>query len=293
MAQMIGEAARYTTAQSIRVFRRMLMTTMLMIAALGVFEGAPISFAVLRWGQTNWVHFGFILLGLVGAVCLGQYQSRRIDHYERERMNWRKGAVGECLVADVLSALSDQYWVINDITTGSGNLDHVVVGPTGVFAIETKHWRGTVAAGSDGELLLNGKTTSTPNVGQLVRRTMAVREQVMALTRRDELFIKAVMVFPRARVDALFGTTSHVHCLTDERVCEYIEDPKFSRKLNPEEIDQIARAFQAIAEMDGGNNECRMTNDEWGKAERGMSTAALKRAKGEPAVVATVAQNRT
>jgi len=277
MAHMIGEAARYTTGQSVRIFQRMLITTMLMIAALGVFEGALISFCVLRWGHTSWVHISFILLGVVGAFYLCQYQSRQIDHYERERKKWRKGAVGECMVSDVLSALSDEYWVINDITTDSGNLDHVVVGPTGVFAIETKHWRGTVAAGSDGELVLNGKATSTPNVGQLVRRTMAVREQVIALTRRDELFIKAVMVFPRARVDALFGTTSHVHCLTDERVCDYIEDPRFARKLNPEQIDQIARAFKGIAEMDVEFSATSM--------------AAVNRSKSEPSVVASVAPN--
>src|SRR6266404_805044 len=156
MAKMIGEAARYTTAQSIRVFQRMLITTMLVMAAVGVFEGADFSIIVLRWGQTGWAYLGFALLGLAGVFYLCRYQSRRIDHYERERKQWRKGAIGECMVADVLGALSDEYWIINDVTTASGNLDHIVVGPTGVFAIETKNWRGTVTADGDGELMLNG-----------------------------------------------------------------------------------------------------------------------------------------
>ncbi len=104
---------------------------------------------------------------------------------------------------------------------------------------------------------------------------MGVREQVMTLTGREELFIRAVMVFPKARVDAQFGTTPHVHCLTDERICDYIEDPKYARRLNPKEVDQIVRAFKGIAGMDA---EFATT-----------STAAVNRSKSESTVVATAA----
>lgn len=279
MAKVIGEAARYTTAQAIRVFQRMLITTMLMIAALGVFEGAFVAFSILRWGHTTGIHLGFALLGAVAAVFLCRYQTRRIDHYERERKKWRKGAVGECVVADVLASLSDEYWVINDVMTVSGNLDHVVVGPTGVFAIETKNWRGTIAADNGGELILNGNGASTPHVKNFFNRAMGVREQVVVLTLYHELFVRAVMVFPRARVDAQFGKTSHVHCLTEERICDYIEDPKYARKLNPTQIDQIVRAFQGIAGMDPGFSA--------------TSTAAINRSRREPSVMATTVANRT
>jgi len=279
MAKMIGEAARYATNQSIRIFQRMLITTMLLIGAIGVFEGVDFSVIVLRWGQTGWTYIGFALLGLVGAFYLCRYQSRRIDQYERERKNWRKGAAGECMVADVLGALSDDYSIINDVTTASGNLDHVVVGPTGVFAIETKNWRGLISSNGNGELKQNGEQTEKPEVWNFVRRLMAVREQILALTRRNDLFIKAVMVFPRARVDAPFGTTSHVHCLTDESLCDYIEDPKYARKLNPKEVDQIVRAIKGIAEMDAGFSTA--------------ATAAVLRVKPDPAIVAAVASNRT
>jgi uncharacterized membrane protein YuzA (DUF378 family) len=278
MAKMIGEAARYTTNQSIRIFQRMLITTMLLIAAIGVFEGVDFSVIVLRWGQTGWAYIGFALLGLAGVSYLCRYQSRQVDRYERERKNWRKGAAGEFMVADVLGALSDDYSVINGVTTASGDLDHVVVGPTGVFAIETKNWRGLVASTGTGELKQNGQAFGKP-VGDFVRRTMAVREQVVALTRRNDLFIKAVMVFPKARVEAPFGTTSYAHCITDDQLCEYIENPKYARKLNSKEVDQIVRAIKGIAEMDA----------EFSTA----ATAAVLRAKPEPVIVAAVAPNRT
>jgi uncharacterized membrane protein YuzA (DUF378 family) len=250
----------------------MLITTMLMMAAVGVFEGADFSVIVLRWGQTGWAYIAFALLGLAGVFYLCRYQSRRIDQYERERKNWRKGSVGECIVADILSALSDDYFVLNDLTTASGNLDHVVVGPTGVFAIETKNWRGLVASAGNGELKHNGQPTRKPEIKNLVRRMMAVREQVLTLTRQNDLFIKAVMIFPRARVEALFGTTSHAHCITDEQLCEYIENPKFTQNLAPTAIEQIARALIGIAGMDAEFSQ--------------TSTAAVNASKSQPALVA-------
>ena len=248
-----------------------------MIAAIGVLDGALVSIAILQWRNTSWAYLGFALLAAVGAFYSCKYQAQRIDRYERERKNWRKGAVGECMVADVLSALSGDYSVINDLTTASGNLDHVVVGPTGVFAIETKNWRGLVTSDGNAELKQNGEQIQKAEVWNFVRRTMVVREQILALTRRNDLFIRAVMVFPRARVDAPFGTTSHVHCLTDERLCDYIEDPKYARKLNPKEVDLIVRAFRGIAGMD---SEFSTT-----------STAAVNRST-QPRVVAGVTSVR-
>jgi uncharacterized membrane protein YuzA (DUF378 family) len=279
MAKMIGEAARYTTAQSIRVFQRMLITTMLMVAAVGVFEGVDLSVIVLRWGQTGWAYIGFALLGLAGIFHLCRYQSQRIDHYERERKRWRKGAAGECMVADVLAALPDNYSVINDVTTASGNLDHIVVGPTGLFSIETKNWRGRVTADGKGELISNGTPSSKPYVRKFLSRSMCVLEQIRSLARRDDIFIRAVMVFPKAWVEAPYGSTGRVHCVTDETLCNYIEDTKYSDELAPENVSEIQRALEAIASME----------PEFATA----ATAAVNRSKKGPAIVAAVAPTRT
>lgn len=66
------------------------------------------------------------------------------------------GAVGEEAVIGVLSKLPDSYHVFNDITIAfprtifsntlkeyvrSAQIDHLVVGPSGIFIIETKNWK--------------------------------------------------------------------------------------------------------------------------------------------------------
>ena len=58
--------------------------------------------------------------------------------------NIRKGLEGERSVALELSGLSDEYLLLNDVLLpgARGNIDHVMVGPTGVFVFETKNYSG-------------------------------------------------------------------------------------------------------------------------------------------------------
>lgn len=73
---------------------------------------------------------------------------------------WEKGLVGEQTVAGELEKLPNNYYVINDIIVYNNNrkaqIDHVVVGPTGVFAIETKTMGGNLRPHPNG--WLQGRT---------------------------------------------------------------------------------------------------------------------------------------
>jgi hypothetical protein len=63
---------------------------------------------------------------------------------------WARGADGEEWTAGALRrALGPDYAVVNDIQLGSSNIDHVVVGPAGVFVVETK-WTGKKWASAEG-----------------------------------------------------------------------------------------------------------------------------------------------
>lgn len=222
--------------------------TMLVLVAVGVFEGIIIS-SFFFAPKTSVLMVAVAALGVLFIWWLCRAQNRRIDRYERERLNWRNGAEGERVVALALDQLPNGFVVFHDFNTARGNFDHLVVGPTGVFAIETKNWRGTISANGEGELLQDGSPSSQPYVRQFGARIMAVREQVVALAGR-EVFIQGVMVFPKARVKAKFGTTRTVKCMREEQLCKHIEDEKFAKKLTAQEIDLFTRAFQGIAGMD-------------------------------------------
>jgi hypothetical protein len=72
-----------------------------------------------------------------------------------EARAWRRGAAGERRTARLLGPLERHGWaVLHDLAVpGSrANLDHLVIGPGGVFAIDSKQYRGRLQLESSGRL---------------------------------------------------------------------------------------------------------------------------------------------
>jgi len=68
---------------------------------------------------------------------------------------WRRGAVGERRTARLLNHLERHVWaVLHDLAVpGSpANLDHLVIGPGGVFVIDSKQYRGRLQLDPTGRL---------------------------------------------------------------------------------------------------------------------------------------------
>jgi hypothetical protein len=67
---------------------------------------------------------------------------------------WQRGAEGERHTARLLRRLHrDGYVVFHDLAVPgntSANVDHLVIGPSGVFVIDSKQWTGSVHQSTDG-----------------------------------------------------------------------------------------------------------------------------------------------
>lgn len=90
-----------------------------------------------------------------------------------------KGARGEEKVSGILENLPDSYHVFNDFTVGRNHIDHVVAGPGGVFAIETKFWNGKVTV-EDGHVLVDGQLPDRSPLNQAIREATIVRNALVA-----------------------------------------------------------------------------------------------------------------
>ncbi|HEY8914290.1 nuclease-related domain-containing protein [Lacisediminihabitans sp.] len=78
-----------------------------------------------------------------------------------ESRPWYVGALGEIAVAGLLSSLGPEWTVLHSVPIGNGetDIDHVVIGPPGVFTINTKNHSGQdVWIGGHG-LFVSGKST--------------------------------------------------------------------------------------------------------------------------------------
>jgi hypothetical protein len=90
------------------------------------------------------------LVGLAVAVLVGWRLRFRPSEQAR---TWQRGAHGERQTARLLDRLTrDGLVVFHDLAVpGSpANVDHLVIGPSGVFVIDSKQWTGSVHQGADG-----------------------------------------------------------------------------------------------------------------------------------------------
>lgn len=250
MAKVLGESGRYVTEAAVKQRLRTLLIVCINIALLGVIEGLTlssyISLASLPW----WINPLLTIGALVGIIALWRWGNKRIDELERRRAALQRGATGENLVAEKLASFPDDFCVINDLTTPFGNLDHVVVGPTGVYVLDAKNWRGVVAPDGKGELLLNGQPTDKPQMRHFVSRIMSIKEKVRALAPGLDPFFQPAFVFTSARVEAKWGSTGSVHCVSDDQLHDYVVNKNFGKRLSAAEVQTIAQAFLGLAHMD-------------------------------------------
>ena len=110
-------------------------TTGLVVLALG---GWALDSGHQRFG---WGAAGSGLFLLVVVLLVGR--SGDLDR-------WRRGAAGEMETARLLDRLPRRRWVVwHDLRVpgSSANIDHVAVGPTGVWVIDSKTTRARVRAG--------------------------------------------------------------------------------------------------------------------------------------------------
>jgi hypothetical protein len=138
-----------------------------------------------------WWPATFLALGLLFVLQRLAGKGRVLDP---ERL--RRGISGEEAVADALAGLPSSYWVLHGVSTGHGDVDHVVIGPTGVFALETKAWDGKFYR-SRGQLYCNGKPAE-----HVLRQARGAAGQVreLLLAAGIDEWVEAVVVAARASV---------------------------------------------------------------------------------------------
>jgi len=90
-------------------------------------------------------------LCLVAGVALGAMWVLVERRYQKQhvwRNQLRAGLEGQQMLPEYLDTLPDDYVLINNVQLPglAADVDHILVGPNGVFVIETKHHRGIISS---------------------------------------------------------------------------------------------------------------------------------------------------
>src|SRR5919201_5293019 len=113
---------------------------------------------------------------------------------------WMWGAIGERQTAETLDGLDDSWTCEHDLPRRRGNWDHVLIGPPGVFLLESKRLTPGVAV--EGDALVAGRSSYA---GGGFRGSAASLHEALAPRMRRPFWVRAVVVvwgdFPQRRVE--------------------------------------------------------------------------------------------
>ena len=201
-ARTAGQYARATV-------RRLRMRTLVTLGVLAV--------ATALLGRTFGLHDARFLASevalLVSMFVISRYVLPLVERRDR-------GAAGEEHVGGLLEELSEAGWcVIHDATLGRGNVDHILIGPPGVFTVETKSHPGPVRVAR-----VHGATLA---------QAQAQRRAIEGVT---GLRVEPLIVFSRAWVDRPMARRKGVRVLPARMLLGYMT--KLQPRLSREEIER-------------------------------------------------------
>ena len=120
-----------------------------------------------------------------------------------------------------------------------------MVGPSGVFILNTKNWRGTVGWDAEGKTLLwNGEPDRWNSAKGAMADALDVHDKLRALLNRD-VFVRAILVFPLAKVQPKLDTPVELQqddYLVSKRL-KYIDK---RHALSEKEVVEIVNALLAL-----------------------------------------------
>jgi hypothetical protein len=144
-----------------------------------------------------------LLLSSLGLLASLVFVIRRlVQGIERWRNTWL-GYFGERIVAEALEPLKTQgFRIFHDVPAGDPknpfNIDHVIIGPSGVFAIETKTRRkGRARAGyAEHQIIYDGRVLAYPWGEDRHGLDQAARQAVWLQSSLEQLLGQSVRVQP-------------------------------------------------------------------------------------------------
>ncbi len=201
-------------------------------------------------------NLGFIFLGVsIPAFILAYMGGWLIGipllvvslKYFRNSFSFRSGIRGEKAVVDTLGVLDDSYCMINDIMLGDtgGNIDHVLVGRNGVFAIETKNYTGSVRC--SGDYWSKRGARRWYDIRSISKQATINAVRLKRLISRQtawEGFVEAICVFTDPSV-VLQLKRPTLTVLRVWNVADFIREARPSQGLSDSQVDVISNCILA------------------------------------------------
>ena len=151
---------------------------------------------------------------------------------------YEQGAAGEAATAEVLAGLQPGWISLHDYRWPGrrlANIDHIVVGPGGIFVIDSKNWTGDVRI--DGQTLRQNGRSREKNVAGVADAALAVSELIAAHAH----LVRGVMCFVGDR--PLSGWVRDVMVCSSANLAEMLRTRE--PVLDDQQVNEIATWLDA------------------------------------------------
>lgn len=190
-----------------------------------------IAFTGVAWWNYHHPIIATHILLLVMTIFLLSQAIWKIWRVWPELAQIKQGVEGEKAVGQYLERLRERgYQVFHDLQGKDFNVDHVIIGPGGVFTIETKTlakpMRGETKLHFDGEsIVINGKPLPRNPVHQAKAQANWMRNVLSESTGR-EYEVWPVVLFPGWFIEHKPGALREVWVLEAKALSKFLENEK-------------------------------------------------------------------
>jgi hypothetical protein len=160
-------------------------------------------------------------------------------------LNYMAGIEGERAVVEALQELDDSYCLINDIMAGRGrgNIDHILLGPKGIFVIETKNYSGDVRCdGNRWRKKGKRRLYDIPSVSNQAKNNAKYLSDLIRKKTNLGIFIDPICVFTNPYVELKLHRPA-VTVLRLTQLAEFIRQVSPMTTLTDSEIQAISRCI--------------------------------------------------
>jgi hypothetical protein len=167
-------------------------------------------------------------------------------YYQHKYNVYKGGRQGERTVIKTLTnRLDDEYYLLNGVylKSGGGDIDHIVLGPTGVYVLETKNWSGKIICNGNQWQRPGKKVKNSPSL-QVKSNTQKIKKiiDISPISRGHDIWVEGLIVFTNKHAYLSINNPT-VTVLRIQQLPDYIKNQK-SNRLTKEQIQQITKQIQ-------------------------------------------------
>jgi hypothetical protein len=197
---------------------------------------------------------GTAIIYTIMAIGLCVVNTRKFFKARKHYGNLKKGLLGERLVEEQLNDIRKAgFDVFHDFILtddrGTENIDHIIVGPSGVFTLETKNWTSKAVPQDDlitydGENLKIGTYVQDIKVLKQPRRQAAKLQALLQPEMKNSLWVVPILCFRNRTIRLTRFKPNGLQVVNENDIGTFVLSK--ANQLDPKDIKKIVAKLKEL-----------------------------------------------